>query len=519
MALTNLMSFVDSAAFAARPEIGPFDILNNVTMNNARRALINRYYTHQFGQVSIEHSAAARVKTPSETLSELRSMFAELDATDASRVITICDTSSVNNKGCHSVTPYLLDQVSAEDKTWSLLVYDNNLPGDYPTIEIDAASDSWMYTPLNFAGDKLFFLEDPLSNYTGNAVMTAAPRETPPVATAVEGCEIYVSPADSVMFQSTAGTVGKRGDTLVNQVMGASPIVPRAADGEPIGYLLPDRDWTCRVTGSSEDAVCITAIMDSLMLCYRRDRAIPEQSETVDIRDGNSVYMHNPDDTGRVCDIDIVCVEADRELLLALGNLPVASTDSTAVELTPETWLRIVNHGGASTYDVLLRDVSGDGLLEFSHDSVAMAGDAAHRLEPDWTNVNSGLLRLVIDNDLDGIYEDTTMLSNNTPTDVDDEADNNLPARFELSQNYPNPFNPSTTIKYAVPSRSRVTIEVFNVLGRKVRTLINEVKPAGFHTITWDGDNAAGRRVASGVYLYRFQAGDHIETRKMLLLK
>jgi len=105
-------------------------------------------------------------------------------------------------------------------------------------------------------------------------------------------------------------------------------------------------------------------------------------------------------------------------------------------------------------------------------------------------------------------------------TDVeDDEHGDILPYRFELSQNYPNPFNPVTTIEYSVPKRSHVTIEVYNVLGQKVRTLVDREESAGSYTITWDGRTNSGQSAATGVYLYRFEAGDHVETKKMLLLK
>lgn len=94
-----------------------------------------------------------------------------------------------------------------------------------------------------------------------------------------------------------------------------------------------------------------------------------------------------------------------------------------------------------------------------------------------------------------------------------------LPYRFDLSQNYPNPFNPVTTIEYSLPQQSHVTIEIYNVLGQKVRTLVDREESAGTYTITWDGTATTGRPAATGVYLYRFQADKHVETKKMLLIK
>lgn len=104
-------------------------------------------------------------------------------------------------------------------------------------------------------------------------------------------------------------------------------------------------------------------------------------------------------------------------------------------------------------------------------------------------------------------------------TGVDDEMGGLPPHRLELPQNYPNPFNQATTVKYELPRRSHVTVGVFNVLGQPVRTLVDREESAGVYTVTWDGTTASGQPAATGVYLYRLQSGDYVETKKMLLLK
>jgi len=106
-----------------------------------------------------------------------------------------------------------------------------------------------------------------------------------------------------------------------------------------------------------------------------------------------------------------------------------------------------------------------------------------------------------------------------SPLAIEDEFQDRLPTAFKVSQNYPNPFNPATTIEYTVPTRSYVTIEIFNLLGQKVRTLIDETKPAGSYEAIWNGTDDNGKPAASGVYLYRYRAGDIDITKKMILLK
>jgi hypothetical protein len=101
-------------------------------------------------------------------------------------------------------------------------------------------------------------------------------------------------------------------------------------------------------------------------------------------------------------------------------------------------------------------------------------------------------------------------------TDVDDSLP--LPGVFELEQNYPNPFNPSTRIDFSLGSTTRVTISVYNVIGQQVAQILDADLPAGPHSLTWDALNSAGRAVASGVYLYRFEFEDRKTSGKVVIL-
>jgi hypothetical protein len=92
--------------------------------------------------------------------------------------------------------------------------------------------------------------------------------------------------------------------------------------------------------------------------------------------------------------------------------------------------------------------------------------------------------------------------------------DTQLPIEFKLSQNYPNPFNPTTTISYSLPEPSYVVLEIYNILGQKTKTLVSEHQEAGNHTVVWQAND-----ISSGMYFYRIVAGDHTESKKMLLLK
>ena len=520
LAVTALMAFQDATTFAAHPEIGPFANLQAVPMTDARRNLINRYYTYQHGQKNDDHWITARTRTPNETLAEVRSMFHELEASGAISTITICDTSSVNNQGCHAVTPVSLYRFPSG--VWSLSVYDSNEPTLTEEIYFDTVANSWEYFDLSWAGDKDCYLEDPLSNYTGPAEMSKSVRQAPPVATAAEApgyMEVFCSDRDSVRFELGIGAIGQYHDSSFNDIPGARPIRPLlAASGDPIGYLLPDGDWSCRIAGTTEDHVHLTVFDDDVIMAYRRDSVGSSDAETVDIRGGDGLLLANPDGTVRSCDIDFVLARPDREQFLNLDNLLLPPDDSVSIELTPAIGLRVANFGAASSYDLVLQDLGGPELKEFMHADITVEANSEHHLVPNWDNVSEAQLMVIVDDGIDGVADDTIYVSNGSPLGIDD-GDDVLPYRFELSQNYPNPFNPVTTIEYSLPRRSNVKIDVFNLLGRKVRTLVDREESAGTYSITWDGTSSTGEAVSTGVYFYRFEAEDYIETKKMLLLK
>lgn len=102
---------------------------------------------------------------------------------------------------------------------------------------------------------------------------------------------------------------------------------------------------------------------------------------------------------------------------------------------------------------------------------------------------------------------------------VDNDDPASHPIITELKGNYPNPFNPSTSIRFSLETSSRVEIDIYNIKGQKVRSLLNEPKAAGEHNIAWDGKDGSGRLMGSGVYYYRMRTGSYVSSRKMILMK
>ena len=115
-----------------------------------------------------------------------------------------------------------------------------------------------------------------------------------------------------------------------------------------------------------------------------------------------------------------------------------------------------------------------------------------------------------------GIVPESNILYRGWPGAGDNMA---IPTEYALEANYPNPFNPSTTMRFGLPEAATVSLKIYTITGQLVRTVVNDFREAGYHQVTWDGNNDVGQQVASGFYLYRISTPQFHQTRKMLLMK
>ncbi|HUV29881.1 MAG TPA: FG-GAP-like repeat-containing protein [Acidobacteriota bacterium] len=164
-------------------------------------------------------------------------------------------------------------------------------------------------------------------------------------------------------------------------------------------------------------------------------------------------------------------------------------------------------------YNVSVLASNGDGT--FAPQAVYAAGSNPHGLFAADLNGN-GTMDVVTAN---AGSDSLSVLLNQIGTDVEPVPGSILPETYSLEQNYPNPFNPSTRVQFSLPRVTHVRLTVLNVLGQEVVTLVSRTLPPGQYEAEWNGVDAHNEPVATGLYLYRLQAGDYVETRKMMLLK
>ena len=212
------------------------------------------------------------------------------------------------------------------------------------------------------------------------------------------------------------------------------------------------------------------------------------------------------------CDKPTFAINSENHIFAGRDNGLFRSTDNG------DTWTQL---------DLDVEEVSALAINSENH--IFAAGEGGIFRSNDngdsWTAINTGSTELYIFslsiNSEDRIFAGTVfsgVFRSVSTTSVQEKTDA-MPASFYLEQNYPNPFNPSTTILYDLPKSTRVVLKVYDLLGQEVRTLVDEKKKPGFHTVYWDGKNKNVQDVASGIYLYRLEAESFTKTRKALLLR
>jgi len=213
--------------------------------------------------------------------------------------------------------------------------------------------------------------------------------------------------------------------------------------------------------------------------------------------------------------------EAPQEFVASISNQWFANSEHTlnlGVDRFLNGWTEPINQVIYFAEIYSHGSVNGDTTFFYVIDTL---GNIERQEIPLERNVNGHIQAFQLSDtlyyfDLD-IYGNVISLEN--PLDVDNESETELPYRFELFQNYPNPFNPKTKIGFSLPRALDVRVDIYNILGEKIKTIISEHLTAGYQSVTWNGTDNNGSEVSTGIYFYRIQANNFVDSKKMLLLK
>ncbi|MDZ7625229.1 MAG: T9SS type A sorting domain-containing protein [Ignavibacteriaceae bacterium] len=504
-----------SQFFPRHPGIPNVPNIFSLNLTNTIQKTINGYYAYQHGRQSLDNDVIGKPKDPRTTLQEIKNLFIN-DSTNI-RTITIYNNNGTGG-GAHTMAPISVTVDGSGPSRYRVNLYDSNNPGlNTPYILVDSLNNTWTdFTGLGvtWTGNSHFYLEIPVSNYFNTPIMGKHFPISPDNIKGTGNIEFYNTEKANVIYTSSTGNkIGVVNGVVTDEIDNGIAIFNKTGKpSDPIGYYIPDDTYSATLSNIVDvtGRVYLSAFKSNVIYDYSRENANATQMDKFRIDEGFSVISPDPED--KQINLEVIAKLDSSERILFINETQLRQNDSLYITELNQSEFVIKNYGTAKTYTLELNDRSSLEQEIFEYPLVDLQANSAQTLQPNWDNLYGSQLMILIDLGIDGTIDDTLRLDNTV--NVEDQGSLLSPNNYNLAQNYPNPFNPSTTIQFSIPQRSNVTLKVYDVLGNEVTTLVNEEKERGVYTISF---NASA--LASGMYLYRIQAGLFVETKKMILLK
>jgi hypothetical protein len=517
--MSSLLAFDRKQVFLSHFGLPDFTNLSDVGISSANRLVINQIHWTQFSVADLTHRQENH-ETALQTLANIKTMLMEESNDNRSLLFMSLGPGG----GAHLVSPFKVTKDPGNSAIERIYVYDSNIPGDSTIyMAIDTGANTWSYQSLGWTGSVpgSFFLSRPASATLDKPLMSHPLPVTPFLAKAdVDSGRIEI-------HHSLVGNGGINGYVTYDVSTGVTilfpgvmPIIPIAgAPHPPIGYSItsaPELIFGFRFLDSN---AYVSMEIDSLIYVYARpdaDTNFWSGDAFHYLRDGSNAGLRVSAGDSGVATFQTIIRSDSNERVYSFTNCLMNNYNQIRLNARSERGYLLANQNDPRTCSMSLLLASPQGTVEFLRDTLQLDENTAYTIIPNWDSLATQPVKILIDHGQDGTFEDSITVTG-VVTGADDSGtphDPPIPATFALRQNYPNPFNPITTIRYQLPVQSHVTLKIFDVLGREVAMLVNDVEGPGYISVKFD---ASG--LPSGVYYYRLQADNFIEARKLLLLR
>ncbi len=474
----------------------------------------------------------------------------------------------------HSVLPVRVER-SQDETMATIYLYENQDPSELKELEIDLQENTWTYSRYGVedAGNGLF-ISPPLSLFmeleeklqkpvvmpekdlladagmsTGRDAVSRGERSDPePEAVYADGTDqtgqgaqisdaahpsqtgddgeqpthmtVFATPGSGILIENTQGDqIGMRGDgNFVHSLGQSMPILsmnPETEPDQPLGYYVPIDEYRISQFHLGRSASQLSMIAGDRLYSYRN--VAPQEDDREYIRFQDGVTVINPDAADKQMELEMLAREAGLERQYLLREMDLSPNDSIHVSVGDDLSIQILNIGQQKQYDLRVTEMpENERLWHMDLPGLTITPNSRYLLQTGRDLFMSDSLRIYIDTNLDGIFNDSLRVIGMISISAEDDevGEEQLPREFGLKQNYPNPFNAATTIAFELPEPTAIRLDLYNMLGQRVVTIEQGMFGAGRHSVVLDGSP-----LSSGVYIYRLQAGNFTQSRKLLLVK
>lgn len=509
LAWSSLLAFSKEDQFKERfPALSSFNNLFDVSMSNEVRKVINLFWTIQWNRNYKNNYRDNKNKTPNETLSELRTGLTQANF-DKTLILV-----NQNGSGGHAVVPMLIKE---DANKATILIYDNNYY-DIDSLVINKQINTWDYiiNDAQWGGNKGLFLSESLSQYLTDI---PSPKTWKKGETANDDVylEIFSETDDDIIIRNLANQneyihFNPSDTSIINNFEAGIPLIPIAGKvTPPIGYYLPKNNLDIKVSSKSDSSTSILIVNNNLHYSYNRGDFENNQTDIIQIEE-NKLLLQNNDPVDKSINLALIQENEDHHKTYSITNTSLANNDLITTEIDAYNDLLMKNEGSSKSYNLEIVLQSSETEDIFQSYDITINQNSSQKIKADWDNLITKPVTILIDNNLDGNYDDSLTV-NNQFTSVEPE-DEQIPTEYGLNQNYPNPFNPSTNISFYLPKTGFTILSIYNLLGELVAKLVEQNLPAGYHQYTFEASN-----YPSGIYLYRLQSDNYTEVKKMIYLK
>ena len=404
------------------PNVGPWTASNKLyelPANKDNSLCINELMIKQYQKGYLRHCKKDADLTPLVTLKKLKKMLLDNEKDEGGLCLR-----NQNGGGGHIVNPFKIVIDTVNPNLEYIYIYDNNYPGDSTRfIKINKLLDAWYYclsvnagVPSDeWGGDdahKGLFVDWPSSLFYPQPLVDSVKKADFGNSEKNADFEIFNSTNSNIIINNqTNGTIGFLNNNVIDNLPGASPTYTNVGNQIPIGYLLPDDQYSVEMKDFSDSLARLSLFNDNSMYVYSRGYALISHKDKFTIN-ANGIKFINTDNISKDIRVQSVADDMGAEKTFTLSKLPLHTNSDILFSIIANDKLKVVNEGIATKYNLELQLVSTSGVGTFKHDSIVLDANTTHIISMNWPNIQSADLQIFVDNGNNGVNDDTLFFIN-----------------------------------------------------------------------------------------------------------